>query len=96
MINSFIQKNVIYLKNHTFKKHSSGNYGMYGLNFIGTNVVIKINDELWKFLYWEPGTENATFINSDSKLIIFNPRNIYYSDKRNTIMRMEEQIKEEV
>ena len=69
---------------------------MYGLNFIGPNVVIKMEGELWKFLYWETGTENATFINSNSKLYTFNPRNIYYSDDRNTIMRMEEEIKEEV
>lgn len=95
-MNSFIQKNVSYLKNNVFKKHSSGNYGMYGLNFIGPNVVIKKDGELWKFLYWETGTENATFVNSDSKLHIFNPRNVYYSDDRNTIMRMEEEIKEEV
>jgi hypothetical protein len=60
-----------------------------------TKPVIKINDELWKFLYWEHGTENSTFINSDSKLYIFNPRNIYYSDNRNIIMRMEEEIIEE-
>lgn len=91
-MNSFIQKNVNYLRTSSFKKHSSGNYGMYGLNFLGTNVVIKMNGDLWKFLYWESGTDNATFINSNSKLYTFNPRYIYYSDDRNTIMRMEEEL----
>ena len=39
---------------------------------------------------WETGTENAIFVNADFKQCTFNPRTIYYSDDKNTIMRMEE------
>jgi len=89
-MNSLIQKQVNYLKTRAFKKHSSGNYGMYGLNFLGSDVIIKMHGDIWKFLWWQPGTENATFVNANSKQYTFNPRTIYYSDDKNTIMRMEE------
>jgi hypothetical protein len=89
-MNSLIQKQINYLKSRAFKKHSSGNYGMYGLNFLGTDVVIKMNGDIWKFLCWQSGTENAIFVNADSKQCIFNPRTIYYSNDKNTITRMEE------
>lgn len=39
-MNSLIQNQINYLRMHTFKKHSSGNYGMYGLNFLGSDVII--------------------------------------------------------
>ena len=93
-MNSFIQKQINYLRMHTFKKHTSGNYGMYGLNFLGSDVIIKMNGDIWKFIWWEPGTENATFVNANSKQYTFNPRTIYYSDDKNTIMRMEENIED--
>lgn len=89
-MNSLIQKQVVYLRSRTFRKHSSGNYGMYGLNFLGCDVVIKMDGDIWKFLWWETGTENATFVNKNSKQYTFNPRAIYYSDNKNSIMRMEE------
>jgi hypothetical protein len=89
-MNSLIQKQINYLRMHTFKKHSRGNYGMYGLNFLGSDVIIKMNGDLWQFLWWQPGTENAPFVNANSKQYTFNPRTIYYSDDKNTIMRMEE------
>jgi len=46
--------------------------------------------DIWKFLCWKTGTENATFVNANNKQYTFNPRNIYYSDNTNDIIRMEE------
>jgi hypothetical protein len=89
-MNAHIQKQIKYLKTHKFRKHSSGNYGMYGLNFTGSNVVIKMKGDIWKFLCWKTGTENATFVNANNKQYTFDPRNIYYSNDTNDIMRMEE------
>jgi hypothetical protein len=89
-MNSITQKSINYLKSHTFKKHKSGNYGMYGLNFLGGDPVIKIDGDLWKFLWWETGSDKATFINAKGIYYTFTPSTIYYSDKRNDIVRMEE------
>jgi len=93
-MNSIIKQQANYLRTTTFKKHSSGSYGMYGLNFLGSSPVIQINGTIWQFLWWEPGTEKATFVNASSKLYTFEPRDIYYSDNRNSIVRMEEYIEE--
>ena len=90
-MNSIIQKQVAYLRSYKFKKHSSGNYAMYGLNFLGGDgPVIQMNGTIWKFLWWEPGTERATFVNAEAKLYTFEPRAIYYSNNTNLITRMEE------
>ena len=93
-MNALIKQQINYLKTTAFRKHKSGNYGMYGLNFLGSDVIIKMNGDIWKFLWWQPGTENATFVNANSKQYTFNPRTIYYSDDKNTITRMEEIIED--
>ena len=63
---------------------------MYGLNFLGASPVIQMNGDIWKFLWFVPGKDDATFVNAKGTQITFNPREIYYSNKRNDIMRMEE------
>ena len=80
---------------NTFKKHSSGNYGMYGLNLFRSEPVIQMNGDIWKFLWWEKGKKYATFINSKGSKYTFQPSIIYYSEKRNVIVRMEEHFTDE-
>ena len=89
-MDAFITQKSNYLKNTTFKEHSNGNYGMYGLNFLGSRPVIKINDVLWIFLWYESGTEKTTFVNANGELYTFEPREFYYGPNRNSIMQMEE------
>mgnify|MGYP003353112000 FL=1 len=89
-MNALIKQQINYLKSVRFTKHKSGNYGMYGLNFLGAAPVIQMNGDIWKFLWFVPGKDDATFVNAKGTQITFNPREIYYSDKRNDIMRMEE------
>lgn len=91
-----MQKAINYLKTHRFKKHSSGNYGMYGLNFLGADPVIQMNGTIWKFLYWRPNTEYAIFVNANGCQYKFRPKDVYYSDNRNDIIRMEEYIEEDM
>lgn len=85
-----IKQQMNYLKTAAFRKHKSGNYGMYGLNFLGSDVIIKMNGDIWKFLWFIPGKDDATFINAKGTQYTFNPRTIYYSNDKNTIIRMEE------
>jgi len=89
-MNTLIKQQINYLKSARFTKHKKDNYGMYGLNFLGAEPVIQINGDIWKFLWFVPGKDDATFINAKGTQYTFNPSTIYYSDKRNDIMRMEE------
>ncbi len=84
------QKAIYYLKTHIFKPHKSGNYGMYGLNFLGSKPVIQMNGDIWQFLWWETGTQNATFINSNGIKHNIDLYSVYYSSHRHNIIRMEE------
>jgi len=87
---SYEEEAVEYLKKHVFVPHKMGNWGTYGLHFLGARSVIQMNGKLWKFLYWSGKNEEATFINADSDIITFCPRTVYYSDKRDEITRMDE------
>ena len=89
-MNALIKQQMNYLKTTAFRKHKSGNYGMYGLNFLGAGPVIQMNGDIWKFLWFIPGKDDATFVNAKGTQYTFNPRTIYYSDNRDDIMRMEE------
>ena len=95
-MNAFIQKHINYLKTTTFKKHRSGNYGMYGLNFLCADPVIQMKGDIWKFIWWETGTDNATFVNSKGVIYTFNPKNVYYSKNRDDVIRMEPYIDENI
>jgi hypothetical protein len=64
------------------------------LNFLGAGPVIKMNGDIWKFLWFIPGKDDATFVNAKGTQYTFNPKTIYYSDKRDDIMRMEEIIED--
>ena len=93
-MNALIKQQMNYLKTTAFRKHKSGNYGMYGLNFLGTGPIIQMNGDIWKFLWFIPGKDDVTFVNAKGTQCTFNPRTIYYSDKRDNIMRMEEIIED--
>jgi hypothetical protein len=84
------KKAMYYLKTRIFKPHKNGNYGMYGLNFLGTRPLIQMQGDIWHFLWWETGTNNATFINSNGVKRNINIYSEYYSNNRDNIIRMEE------
>ena len=70
---SFLQNDIEYLKLKTFRKLDKGNSGLYGLNFLGSNSIIEFKDKIWKFVYWEIGTNIACYININNEILSFNP-----------------------
>jgi hypothetical protein len=72
---SFLQNDIEYLKSKKFRKLDKGNSGLYGLNFLGSNSIIEFKDKIWKFVYWEIGTNIACYINVNSEILSFNPYN---------------------
>jgi len=69
---------------------------MYGLNFLCADPVIQMKGDIWKFIWWETGTDNATFVNSKGILYTFNPKNVYNSKNRDDVIRMEPYIDENI
>jgi hypothetical protein len=50
-----------YLKSNTFEPHELGNQMKYGLNTFGCESIIKYNDDIWKFIWFE--NNDAIYIN---------------------------------
>ena len=71
-MNALIKQQMNYLRTTAFRKHKSGNYGMYGLNFLGAAPVIQMNGDIWKFLWFIPGKDDATFVNAKGTQYTFN------------------------
>ena len=81
-------KEINYLKSNKFKKHSYGNSGCYGLNFLGSPSIIQYKDELYIFIHWMTGSNIASYINVKGEMFSFNP---YNKENENEISRMEEE-----
>ena len=69
------KKEIDYLKSNKFKTHYRGNSGLYGLNFLGSHSIIEFKDKIWKFVYWETGSNIACYINVNSEILSFHPYN---------------------
>ena len=81
-------KEINYLKSNKFKKHSRGNSGCYGLNFLGSPSIIEYNNQLYIFIHWTIGSNIASYINVKGETFSFNP---YNKELEKEISRMEEE-----
>lgn len=64
-----------YLQSNEFVEHPMGNYALFGLNFFGSNSVIRYNDEIYKFYAFKPNSNDAIYVNKHSQEIVINPYN---------------------
>jgi hypothetical protein len=64
-------------------EHPNGNYGLYGLNMLGCDSIIRLNDEILKFHSFKSGTDLAIYTNDNGEQVIID---VY--DKSLEIMRM--------
>jgi hypothetical protein len=51
-------------------EHPNGNYGLYGLNMIGCDSIIRINDEILKFYAVKTGTNVAIYTNEKGEKMV--------------------------
>jgi len=65
-----IANTIEYLKTHKFKPHENGNMFRYGLNSWGCNSIISYNNNIWKFIGFEPNKSDAQYINMNGDITI--------------------------
>ena len=51
-------------------EHPNGNYGLYGLNMIGCDSIIRVNGEILKFYAVKTGTNVAIYTNQKGEQVI--------------------------
>ena len=56
--------------NKMYIEHPNGNYGLYGLNMIGCDSIIRLNDEILKFYAVKTGTNVAIYTNEKGEQLI--------------------------
>lgn len=52
-----------------FEPHPMGSYALYGVNTFGCDSIIKFHNEIWKFHYFNVGSDIPTFINKNGDLL---------------------------
>ena len=62
-----------YLNSNEFVEHPMGNYALFGLNFFGSNSVIRYNDEIYKFYAFKAHSKDAIYVNKHAQEIVINP-----------------------
>ena len=62
-----------FLNSNEFVEHPMGNYALFGLNFFGSNSVIRYNDEIYKFYAFKTGLRNSIYVNKHAQEIVINP-----------------------
>jgi hypothetical protein len=53
-----------------YVEHPNGNYGLYGLNMIGCDSIIRLNDEILKFYAVKTGTNVAIYTNEKGEKMV--------------------------
>ena len=74
-----------YLKTHNFETHENGNMFRFGLNSWGCESIIQYNNNIWKFIWFIPNTNNAQYINKEGD-------NIIITGNEEGIVRMQEKV----
>ena len=66
-----------FLNSNEFVEHPMGNYALFGLNFFGSNSVIRYNDEIYKFYAFKAHSNDAIYVNKHAQEIVINPSHEY-------------------
>ena len=53
-----------------YVEHPNGNYGLYGLNTIGCDSIIRLNDEILRFSAFVTGKRDAIYVNEKGNHVI--------------------------
>jgi hypothetical protein len=51
-------------------EHPNGNYGLYGLNMIGCDSIIRLNDEILRFYAFKTGANVAIYVNEKGEQVM--------------------------
>jgi hypothetical protein len=62
--------NGIFTANKMYIEHPNGNYGLYGLNMIGCDSIIRFNGEILKFHSFKSGTNLAIYVNEKGEQVV--------------------------
>lgn len=83
-----------YIKTHKFRPHSGGNYGLFGINMFGCDSTIRYTEndgsiDIWRFLYFTAGSNDAIYINGSGVRRKFNLNDQNIASR---VLRLEEDI----
>jgi hypothetical protein len=56
--------------NNMYIEHPNGNYGLYGLNMMGCDSIIRLNDEILRFYAFKTGTNVAIYVNEKGEQVM--------------------------
>ena len=56
--------------NKMYIEHLNGNYGLYGLNMIGCDSIIRLNDEILRFSAFVTGKRDAIYTNEKGEKMV--------------------------
>jgi hypothetical protein len=72
-----------YLNRYNFREHPGGSTGLYGLNLFDYESTIQFHDDLWRFIWFKPGTQTPMYVNKKGEILEIDLR------KTHGIKRME-------
>lgn len=60
----------IFAANKMYVEHPNGNYGLYGLNMLGCDSIIRFNGDILKFYAFVVGKRDAIYVNEKGEQMV--------------------------